>query len=104
MSTRVTCAYTVNAAGRTPAEVQTSMQTPAVDPATLEVTGVTVASDVTTVVGSAVTRTIVLNFTPTFNRRFLPTSDQRDPFWSFMTNILQAAVGSPVLAAAPVLS
>lgn len=105
MSTQVTLVYTVNAVGQTVTHVETTIAVPPVDPAMLALLGVTVSSDTVAAVGNAVTRTIVLALTAAFHKLFpAATSDERAPFWNIMTNILARAVGSPVLAAAPVLA
>lgn len=104
LPTHVTCVYTVNSAGKTPAQLATLMQAPAADPQMLALTGATLNTDTTLAGAGKVTRTIVLNITPAYDDNFPPSSDQTAPFWSFMTNILQKACGSPVIAAAPLLS
>lgn len=108
MSSACTCVYTANAFGSTSTGLAASMNSGAVpvDPSILEITGVTVTSDVTTTpTSSKAVRTIVLNLTSaTFKGRFPDATDQRSPFWNFMTGLLQASAISPVLAAAPVLS
>lgn len=106
MSNLCTCVYTANAFGATSTKLAIAMAAVAVpvDPAILAVTGATVASDNTVAAASTSTRTIVLNLTPTFKARFPNGTDQRSPFWNFMTGLLKQSARSPIVASAPVLS
>jgi hypothetical protein len=106
MSTLATCVYTINARGKTPAQLNLLMNagTVPVDPAILTILGITVSSDNTVSGGSSTARTIVLNLTPTFKTYFPDGTDQTAPFWNFMTNLISTSARSPVVAAAPVLS
>lgn len=106
MSTQCTCVYTVNAFG-TPSSALALLIRAAdvpVDPAILELTQATVASDTTVTAPTTATRTIVLDLTPGFKAMFPDGTDQTSPFWNFMTGLLQQSARSPIVAAAPVLS
>jgi hypothetical protein len=104
MSTTATCVYTVNAKGQTKAALRTAIAAPPVDPFTLEVTGCTVASDTNAETADGASRTIVLTLTPAFKASFPNGTDQSVPFWEFMQGILEAAMNTPVLSAAPVIA
>jgi|SRR5579872_406804 len=99
-----TVAYRVNAAGRTPLQLAGTLSAPPPDPQMMALLGVTLTSDSTSNDATSATRTIEFGFTATFDALFPFICDQRAPFWNMMTNILSQAVGSPVIAAAPVLS
>ena len=104
MSSTVTCVYKANAYGATDTALAAAMAAPPVDPFTLDVTGCTVFSDTPGAGGGVATRTIVLTLTPAFKASFPDSCDQRAPFWAFMQGILENAMNSPVIAAAPVIA
>jgi hypothetical protein len=106
MSATCSCVYKVNAFGALSSDLAASIEASnvPVDQSILDVTGATVFSDNTVDGGSSATRTIVLTLTPTFKQRFPDGTDQKSPFWNFMTGLLQKAAISPVVAAAPVLA
>ena len=106
MSNTVLCTYTANAYNETPAALALTIRAQAVplDPTLLAFLGVTVASDATLSNATQAVRGIVLNLTPAFKTIFPDSSDQRGPFWNFMTGLIQASALTPVVAAAPVLA
>lgn len=104
-TTHVTCEYDVNAAGNDVTDLATLIAAPPVDPATLQVTGCTIASDVTTPLATSVRRVITLNLTAAFKALYpIDGPGQAAPFFHFMQGQLEAAVGGPVLAQDPVVS
>jgi|SRR6185312_5001689 len=100
MANHATCVYKLNSF----TGLENGFASAAVDPAMLELTQVTVGSDVTTFAAGTWTRTIRLDFTADFKVLWPDTSDQRAPFYNFMSAILEKAAGSPVVALDPVLS
>jgi hypothetical protein len=105
MSSQIVCAYSVTAAGSfTAAELESRMAVVALDSDLLDLYGLGVTSDVTGNVGAAVTRTITLAMSPAFKAMCPDTGDQVSPMAGFMTEILQNAVLTPVVAALPIVA
>lgn len=69
-----------------------------------QVTGAVLATDVTTISGQDVTRTINFTLGAEFNTEFPPGSDQASPFRELYTSILANALSTKVVAAAPVVT
>ena len=103
MATQVTLIYKTNATGmRTASQLAAAMNAASVPTPSwvTPITGATVISDNTTSGGGVATRTIIYNVaTPVFERRF--RNNPTAPFYGLMTQILRAAIGQPVLEAAP---
>lgn len=106
MSATVTCVYVANCFNESAAAAASAINATSapLDPTLIAFLGVTVASDVTAPGVLKATRTIVLNLTAAFKTIFPDSSDQRGPFWNFMTGLIQANSLTPVVAAAPVLA
>jgi hypothetical protein len=106
MSNTVLCVYRANAYNRTPAQLALAIRAQSVplDPMLISLLGVTVASDATLSDATHAERGIVLNLTPAFKAMFPDATDQRSPFWNFMTGLIQASALTPIVADAPLLA
>jgi hypothetical protein len=99
VSNTATLQYTATATGPTvPANLETAMAAVELDESAIEtVTGCTLTSDVTTLVGSVATRTIIFGINnATFQGNFPAGTDQASPFRALYGSVLSAALACPV--------
>lgn len=105
MSTTATLAYSATATGpTTPAALEAAMAAVVLDPAPInEVTGSSLTSDITTISGATVTRTLVFNISSaTFQTRFPVGTAQNSPFVDLFSHVLAHKLNTKI-AVAPVV-
>jgi hypothetical protein len=106
MSLTATLAYEATAVGPTvPANLEAAMQVVDLTFNAIEqATGCTLISDVTTLVGSIATRTIVFDInTAQFKAEFPAGTDQAAPFYGLYTQALSRALNSLITEIPPVI-